>query len=144
MREMRRRATDSSMCNPLNSICRAELAGSIHTLMSRFCVKWSRKDQKKKNPVKKKKSPLCTWCWIEGFLQSGTKQYEEMRPFFMLVVTEKDKSLRVWSHHAGLFLSQLSSISSLISFRKRWEYVSWTWASLNRTSTNASPNQLSL
>lgn len=31
--------TDSSMCNPLNSICTAKPAGSIHTLMSRLCAK---------------------------------------------------------------------------------------------------------
>lgn len=31
--------TDSSVCNPLNSICTAKPADSIHPLMSRLCAK---------------------------------------------------------------------------------------------------------
>lgn len=51
--------TDSSMCNPLNSICTAKPADSIHTLMSRLCAKWSREEQ---NP------PLGTRGWAKAFL----------------------------------------------------------------------------
>lgn len=89
--------TDSSMCNPLKSICKAKLAGSIHTLMSRLCAKWSGENQ---NPLSARggcAEALPRW-WEEEINLSGSS-----------------RSLHVWRR-----LSQLRGIS-LLPFAGRGE-----------------------
>lgn len=92
-RGMRRQPTDSSMCNPLNSICKAKQAGSIHTLMSRFSAKWSRKNR---NPVKK---PPSLHVLLKGGFHTNwkrTKWRDEASPH---ALSHTDKSLRVRPLH---------------------------------------------